>query len=893
MPQGWAKFGLGNAEDAMSNGSRRAAQLAVIGVVGLGLAGSAFAQVNSSASVNAGSPILYANGAATATMPATGLGLCSSVYANMWDDPSLPGDIAASGVQIVRYPGGSYSDIYNWSLNTANEGGYVGPHADMGNFFNVINAAGTQAMITVNYGSNTTDTMGAQPQEAAAEVAYADANPNIYGTSSDVTLSTDAAGVNWYTAGYWARLRASTPAQYQSWATAAGDYNPAYSFLAIGHSAPENIQYWEIGNEIGGNGYLGYQWEYDLHAPYNNGNTNDNTGRKNNPLLSPTAYAQNLNQFAMLMKQVDPNIKIGAGFDAEANSTGDKAILQTAGNNIDFGIIHWYPTGSLPTMITSTLPEEIANLRTSVQNNTTKGYNGIEIDVTEFGDGNSSPPTVENALFAADAYATGFENGLKNMNFQEMSTSHYLNGNGTAGSPGEVYYAIQMVSKYAATGDTFVSTSSSNSSLRIHAAKKPDGSISLLIINDSTTAADNLSVSLNGVSPLTTSGTLYQFGNSNISGSGTTAPTSQALTNLGSSFSLSIPLETIDTLVIPALWLSWDNAGGSGNGVTWDSSSQNWNNGSAPATFLSGVNVNFGDSNNGHYAVTLNSNLTTNLIAFNNSLGDYTISGTGGIGGSGSLTKTGSRTATLSTVNTYTGGTVVNGGILVVGVNGALPDAALSIGAAGTLQLGAGTGLAKLTSLSIASGGVLDVNNNHLILSYTGSSPMGTIVSYLSSGYADGAWNGPGIDSSAAHANSGYGVAIAQGGDGVVAGLSLGQIEVSYALYGDINLDGAVNGTDFAILAGNFGQSVTKGWEQGDLTYDGSVNGTDFALLAQNFGKTATGTALALPASDWAALDAFAVSHGLTADLPEPRAGIIGTAIGLSGLGKRRRRATA
>ena len=635
----------------MSNKRRKlriaALTLAVSGIVLLD--SQANAQVNVNVSVNTSSPITYANGAATATMPATGLGLCSSVYANMWGDPALPGDIAASGVQIVRYPGGSYSDIYNWSLNTANEGGYVGPHADMGNFFNVINSAGTQAMITVNYGSNTTATMGAQPQEAAAEVAFADANPNIYGTPSDVTLGTDAAGVNWYTAGYWAKLRASTPSQYSTWATAAGDYNPAYAFLAIGHSAPENIQYWEIGNEIGGNGYSGIQWEYDLHAPYNNGNTSDNTGRKGNPLLSPTAYAQNLNQFATLMKQVDPTIKIGAGFDAQANSTGDKAILQTAGNNIDFGIIHWYPTGSLPSMITSTLPGEIANLRTSVQNNTSKGYNGIEINVTEFGDGNSSPPTVENALFAADAYATGFENGLKNMTFQEMSNSHYLNGNGTAGNPGEVYYAIQMVSKFAATGDTFVSTSSNNSSLRVHADRKPDGSVALLVINDSTTSADNLSVSLNGASPLSNSGTLYLFGNSNINGSSTTAPSSQTLTNLGHSFSLSIPLETIGTLIIPALYLSWDNAGGAGTGTNWDTSSQNWNNGSAPADFVNGANVNFTDNNNGHYAVTLNTTVNPNLISVNNSSGNYVIGGAGSIGGSGSLTKSGSGSLTLNT----------------------------------------------------------------------------------------------------------------------------------------------------------------------------------------------------------------------------------------------------
>jgi len=57
-----------------------------------------------------------------------------------------------------------------------------------------------------------------------------------------------------------------------------------------------------------------------------------------------------------------------------------------------------------------------------------------------------------------------------------------------------------------------------------------------------------------------------------------------------------------------------------------------------------------------------------------------------------------------------------------------------------------------------------------------------------------------------------------------------------FVLTGDINRDRAVNGTDFAILAGNFGRSgMTYG--QGDLNGDGSVNGSDFAILAGNFGR--------------------------------------------------------
>jgi hypothetical protein len=58
-----------------------------------------------------------------------------------------------------------------------------------------------------------------------------------------------------------------------------------------------------------------------------------------------------------------------------------------------------------------------------------------------------------------------------------------------------------------------------------------------------------------------------------------------------------------------------------------------------------------------------------------------------------------------------------------------------------------------------------------------------------------------------------------------------------FSLIGDINRDRAVNGTDFAILAGSFGKSG-QAYAQGDLNGDGAVNGSDFALLAGNFGRT-------------------------------------------------------
>jgi hypothetical protein len=66
-----------------------------------------------------------------------------------------------------------------------------------------------------------------------------------------------------------------------------------------------------------------------------------------------------------------------------------------------------------------------------------------------------------------------------------------------------------------------------------------------------------------------------------------------------------------------------------------------------------------------------------------------------------------------------------------------------------------------------------------------------------------------------------------------------------FVLAGDVNRDRSVNGTDFALLAGNFGKTgMTYG--QGDLNGDGNVNGTDFAILAGNFGKTVPAPAAAV-----------------------------------------------
>jgi autotransporter-associated beta strand protein len=278
----------------------------------------------------------------------------------------------------------------------------------------------------------------------------------------------------------------------------------------------------------------------------------------------------------------------------------------------------------------------------------------------------------------------------------------------------------------------------------------------------------------------------------------------------------------------------------------------------------------------------------------NNSANVFTVQSVIGDAGAGNaLTITGSGVTEFDGVNTYSGGTNVSAGTLVIGVNGALPDGSLAI-TGGTVQLAQNTGLAQATSLTISGNGTLDITNNHMIITYAAGTQAATdlaIRGYLVSGYAGGNWNGVnGIDSSVAAVTSGFGVGYADGADGVVAGLSSGQIELKYTRYGDANLDGVVSGVDFTILVGNLGKSANS-WDQGDFNYDGVVSGVDFTLLVGNLGKAANGADITLPAADLAAIDAFAAANGLMADVPEPATAGLMILGGIAALGKRRRRA--
>jgi hypothetical protein len=273
------------------------------------------------------------------------------------------------------------------------------------------------------------------------------------------------------------------------------------------------------------------------------------------------------------MKAVDPTIKVGGvlvgpggvGDTANPSTNWDRNVLQTAGNQMDFGILHWYvdndPTSTSGTCTignaaceanflsatASQLPNIYSQLRTRVGQYTSQNPNTFEIHMTEFGYFDSVGNTdLATGLFAADVYATALEQGADSVHYLEMSAATYLSD--TSGlTRGPAFRASQMLDHYMGTGDQIINTTSSLADVKIHAVRHADGSVSVMLINLLTGAGNdaNVTVNIQGL-PLDDAAVQWIY-----SGSGTSAPIQSNVGGVGNSFTYSIAPRTLIVLLIP------------------------------------------------------------------------------------------------------------------------------------------------------------------------------------------------------------------------------------------------------------------------------------------------------------------------------------------------------
>jgi hypothetical protein len=150
---------------------------------------------------------------------------------------------------------------------------------------------------------------------------------------------------------------------------------------------------------------------------------------------------------------------------------------------------------------------------------------------------------------------------------------------------------------------------------------------------------------------------------------------------------------------------------------------------------------------------------------------------------------------------------------------------------------GTDAGTSAVDTVTVPSGGKFDLADNDLVVK---SSTLATVQAMLMSGFNAGPWNGPGINSSAAAANTITALGCATNGVlnrtsfSGITGLDSNDVLVRYTYYGDADLSGAVNLDDFTLFLNGY-QNAGTTWLQGDYDYSGAVTLDDFTLFLAGY----------------------------------------------------------
>jgi hypothetical protein len=296
--------------------------------------------------------------------------------------------------------------------------------------------------------------------------------------------------------------------------------------LRIAHSEPLAVEYWEIGNEVFGNGYYGQLFEEDLHAPYAESEPFDNGARRGHPELSGAVYGAGVVRYAEAMRAVDASVKIGAVLGTSFDSFGpnwNASVLGECASVVDFGIVHFYPAQDPSALLLAPraqIATAFAELRDELGDTAGDRADSIELAVTEVGAGPGldwakQPRVARHAqgLFALDSYLTFFEAGATNVDWLELHNGSFLSERNATRGP--AYHGIAMAHRLAAPGDTLVSAVSASSAIVAHAAVRADGTLGILVANtqapgDGSLPPIDVPITLLGDTPVT-SGVRYDY----------------------------------------------------------------------------------------------------------------------------------------------------------------------------------------------------------------------------------------------------------------------------------------------------------------------------------------------------------------------------------------------
>ncbi|GAA3423590.1 cellulose binding domain-containing protein [Streptosporangium nondiastaticum] len=428
---------------------------------------------------------------ALASVPETAVGANHAIWDSRLGTDETADLLKDAGVKLLRYPGGSYSDIYHWADHTA-PGGYVAPDTDFDTFMRGVRRTGAQPMVTANYGTGTAE-------EAAAWVRRANVTKG-YGVRY-WEIGNENYGNGHYGAAWEADDHADkSPAEYARNVVAYSDAMKAVDpTIKIGAvlTTPAN-------------------WPDALVADGDAGSWNEVVLSTAGPKIDfvilhwyPGAFdraAQVPDMIQLVRKQIAKHA--GAGSERIG-------IAMTEFN-----------TGSSDRGAT-TQPGALA----AADAYATLLANGVfTVDWWNVHNGIGKVTEVEGHTDYGD--------------FGLLSSGTCTDGGvcePAANTPFAPYHALQMVSRFARPGDRFIRAATDQAKVTAHAVRRPDGALAVMLINTSSDTSYPVAIDYSGFSPASGAPTVLTHTN------GATSITTSAT---GDATSRTLPPLSLTTIIV-------------------------------------------------------------------------------------------------------------------------------------------------------------------------------------------------------------------------------------------------------------------------------------------------------------------------------------------------------
>jgi len=380
-----------------------------------------------------------------------------------WIRPSILSDqnfqrgVLDSGTTLIRMPGGSWSNVYDWyGCELADpENCFWTWAARPTDFINFLSATGLDGMWTVSINDTA--------QKSAAAVAFF--NGSVDDTS---IIGVDRLGVDWGLVRDWAQLRA-----------------------ANGNPDPVGISLWEVGNEVYGG------------RPANGGAQCASFGWEEVWTCDGTEYALGTNDhdgalaIRTAMRAVDPTIEVGLVGVTDPSSWSDwgDEVIDAAGGSLDMYIVHQYGFDGSPDpqqalrRPAELWPAVIAAARSNLPANATLALTEFNLVSFESGDTAQSMTRAVNAFFLADSIGQLAVGQVAIANWWNLGNGITSSGTDyglisvTEGAGYRRSPAFEAFAMWGKTGTTLLDVASQVDDLRVYPTRHADGRLAIIAIN--------------------------------------------------------------------------------------------------------------------------------------------------------------------------------------------------------------------------------------------------------------------------------------------------------------------------------------------------------------------------------------------------------------------------